>query len=175
MKLIFLNGSSCAGKSTTVKNIMAKKDKLYQLSYDSQKWQFSQYTREKYSKDVFTLVREILKAVCAMRYQIIADCGLWKEDRESLIAIAKEHGYEVIEINLEAPYDVLAKRFDERVANALAKPGSRIANTSTERFKEIYDIYEAEKNPNALTLFTDKEENEKIIEKILPFYDEKNT
>jgi len=37
MKFILLNGSSCSGKSTIIRNMMKEKDHFFQLSYDSLK------------------------------------------------------------------------------------------------------------------------------------------
>lgn len=73
---------------------------------------------------------------------------------------------EVIEINLEADYDVLLRRFDERVAYALTNPESRISNISKERFKELYDTYEQEKNLQAATIRTDILSPEEVIERV---------
>jgi predicted kinase len=102
-----------------------------------------------------------------MGYNIVCDSALHKETRDALLKIPKEHGYEIIEINLEADYDVLVQRFDERVADALAKQSKRISNTSKERFKEMFDIYQAEKNPSAITFRTDLESVDDVAKKVL--------
>lgn len=41
MKLILVNGSTCAGKSTLVKAVLKQRERLYYLSYDALKWGFS--------------------------------------------------------------------------------------------------------------------------------------
>ena len=87
--------------------------------------------------------------------------------REKFIDLAKGYGYEIIEINFEAGWDVLSKRFEERVAGALANPERRVANLSKERFKEIFDISEREKNPSALTFRTDKQSIEEISNAVM--------
>ncbi len=162
-----LNGCSCSGKSTIVKNIMAQKERYYQLSYDSLKWSFSQYRPDVHFDDVRALVRAVAESVCGMNYNIVCDSALYRDAREELLQIPKKHGYEVIEINLEADYEVLEERFDSRVKDAILNPEKRISNTSKDRFKELYDIYNAEKNPLALTLRTDRETVELITEKIV--------
>ncbi len=167
MKFIMLNGCSCSGKSTIVKNIMAQKERYYQLSYDSLKWSFSQYRPDVHFDDVRALVRAVAESVCGMNYNIVCDSALYRDAREELLQIPKKHGYEVIEINLEADYEVLEERFDSRVKDAILNPEKRISNTSKDRFKELYDIYNAEKNPLALTLRTDRETVELITEKIV--------
>jgi len=99
----------------------------------------------------------VANKICEMKYDVICDSGLHKSWRDKLINIATLHDYKIIEINLEADYEVLSKRFDERVAKALATPEKdrRISNISKDRFKELYDIFQREKNPSAITFRTD--------------------
>ena len=58
MKLIYLNGTSCTGKSTTIAEIMKQRE-VYHLSYDKLKWGFAGYTAIKHQ----TLTNELLLAV----------------------------------------------------------------------------------------------------------------
>ncbi len=167
MKFVMINGHSCGGKSTVVKNIISEKERYYQLSYDSLKWLFSRYNREIHGEDVRKLVRDVCESVCSQGYNIVCDSAVLRETRKALFAIAKKYGYEIIEINLEADYEVLERRFDERVADALKKPESKVSNQSKERFKKLYEIYEVEKNPNAVTFRTDTLSASEITAKIL--------
>jgi cytidylate kinase len=107
-----------------------------------------------------------------MGYHILCDSALYRKNRETLFDIVNKNGYEIIEINLEAEYQVLLKRFDERVTNALANKSKTISNTSKDRFKELYDIYEGEKNPNAVVLRTDKLGPEEIASKVFEYIGE---
>ena len=91
---------------------------------------------------------------------------IYYETREALFEIVEKYGYEIIEINLEADYEVLATRFDERVANALVNKSKTISNTSKERFREIYDTYQSEKNSDAIVLRTDELNGEEVAQKI---------
>ena len=106
------------------------------------------------------------EAVCGMNYNIICDSALHKENREVLLDIPRRHGYEIIEINLEAGYEVLVERFNERVEKANATPNAKISNTSIDRFKELYDIYQTNKNPNAVVFNTDKQSIEEVVGEI---------
>lgn len=167
MKFIILNGCSCSGKSTVVNRIIAEQDDFYKLSYDTQKWPFSRYDRNKHFVDVKTIVHSLAETVCAMqKYNVICDSALYKDDREELLAIAKKHGYETIEVNLETDYAVLEKRFDERVALVLAGK-SKATNTSKERFRELYELYQAGKNPLATTLETNLLDADETYEKVI--------
>lgn len=148
---------------------MKQKDRLFYLSYDSLKWSFSRYSPDKQYKDVLNVVFAVADAVFKMRYDIIADALLYKERRNKLIDSAKRKGYDVIEINLEADYDVLEKRFDERVARAMKTPVQerKISNLSKGRFNELHNIFHSEKSNQAITLKTDTKSIEEISQKII--------
>ena len=64
----------------------------------------------------------------------------------------------------------LKKRFEERLESAIAAPERRISNLSKDRFIELLDIFEKEKNPKAITYRTDKQSTEEISESILKLY-----
>jgi predicted kinase len=168
MKFIQLNGPSCVGKSTIVARILEERPRYYKVSYDALKWGFSQYKPEVHFEDVRKLVLALAEGVCEIRYNIICDSGMHRKTRENLFAIARKHNYEVIEINLEADYDVLEKRFNKRLADAEANPGKRMANKSHDRHRELFDIYLSEKDPSALTFRTDKMSVEDVVASILP-------
>lgn len=166
MKFIMINSPSCVGKSTAVNNILAESAHFYKLSYDAQKWLFSKYNPSTHSEDVCKILGVLAGAVSEMGYDIICDGARYKNSREILFDIVKKNGYEIIEINLEADYEVLLKRFEERVITAVANPIKPISNTSVDRFKELFDTYQAERNPNVLTLRTDELSAEEITKSI---------
>lgn len=169
MNFIILNGSSCSGKSAIVKNILEKRDGLFYLSFDRIKWLFSKYSSVNHGDDVGEVLLSVANKICEMKYDVICDSGLHKSWREKLINIATLNGYKIIEINLEADYEVLARRFDERVAKAMATPEKerKISNISKERFKELFDIFQKEKNTAAITFRTDTQSIEEIAESII--------
>jgi predicted kinase len=167
MKLILVNGSTCAGKSTLVKAVLKQRERLYYLSYDALKWGFSQYNPKVHGGDVVTVMSAVAECVFSLKYNIICDSVMIREHREHLMTLAKKHDYEIVEINIEASYDVLLKRFDERVARAKADPTIRISNLSQDRFRELYEIYEAGKNPEAPTIRTDEQSVDENIASLL--------
>ncbi len=172
MKFIIINGSSCSGKSAVIKNVLKKRDRLFYLSYDSVKWLFSKYSSDEHYKDVHNVMLPMTQALCEMKYDIISDSGLYREWREKLLSVPRAHGYDIIEINLDTDYDVLLKRFEERVAGALKIPEKdrRVSNISKERFKELYDIFQKEKNPSAIIFRTDKQSVEEIAENVIKLF-----
>jgi predicted kinase len=170
MKFILINGSSCSGKSTIVRNILTQGEHLFHLSYDSLKWSFSQYSPNKQFTDVQSVMLSVAETVFTLKYDVICDSGLFKEWREKLINLAEKHGYEILEINLEADPETLSKRFNERMQEAQIHPERKISNLSKERFMELCEIYQKEKNPSAIVLRTDQQTIEKTVEDILKIF-----
>lgn len=88
-KIILINGSSCSGKSTIIKEMMKKINGLYHLSFDRIKWGFSDYkeNREVYIPIVDRLFLEEAQTILSLEYTIVTDALLRK--REELIDIAE--------------------------------------------------------------------------------------
>lgn len=170
MKLIILNGGTCSGKSTIIKNILKRREHLFHLSYDSLKWSFSFYKPDTHFNDIRTLVLAVAEAVFKMGYDVISDSTLHRESREKLIKLAIKSGYEILEINLEADFEMLSKRFDDRVAGALANSERRISNISKDRFIELYNIFNQEKSTSALIFRTDVQSEEEISDSIINLF-----
>jgi predicted kinase len=169
MFFLSINGPSCSGKSTIIKEMMKTQDSLFHLPYDSLKWLFSKYNSKTHYQKVQEFVFSVAVFALEQKYDIISDSSLHREDGNRLIDLVRNHGYKIIEINLSADFSVLEKRFDERVSSALANPNSRISNTSKERFKELVEIFEKEKNDQAIEIRTDNQTIEKVIKNILEF------
>lgn len=167
MKFIQINGPSCVGKSTLVKRILDEKPRYYKVSYDALKWGFSQYKPDDHFDDVRALVRALAEAVCKIEYNIVCDSGMHLATREQLFEIARRYNYEVIEINLEADYEVLLQRFNERIAAAALNPEARVANKNPSRHRELFDIYQKEKSPGVLTFRTDLMSVDEIAAQVL--------
>ena len=149
---------------------MKEKDGLFHLGYDSLKWSFSKYTKEKYYEDVQKVILAVAETIFKIGYDVLSDSSLKKFSREKLIDLAKKYNYEVIEVNLVADYEILAKRFDERVARAKADPERKISNLSKERHKEIVEMFHEEKNPDAIIFRTDTQTEKEISENILKLF-----
>lgn len=167
MKLIILNGSPCSGKSTIINHIMKQEDHLFYLSYDALKRSFSQYEFGKFHDDVYHVVLAVAEAVFKMNYDVVCDTALYKITKDKIINLAKEYEYKVLEVNLETQWDVLVERYKTRVTKNLTNTEKKIANISPERFKELYDIYNNEKNTEALVFNTDLGDGKDVAEKIM--------
>lgn len=166
MKIIILNGASCSGKSTIIKEIMKKKN-LFHLSYDSLKWSFADYKPEKHRKKVKKIFLAVANCVLKMKYNIVSDSNMNKNERVRLIRLAQKMKYEIIEINLETDLKELLKRFNKRVTEHSKNPDRKLSNKSKKRFVEIYNIFNKDKNKKATTFYTDKQGINEISKNIL--------
>jgi predicted kinase len=169
MKLLLLNGSSCSGKSTIIRNIMKQKDHLFCLSYDKVKWSFANYNSAEHYQAVHKILLATANVVFKEGYDVICS-ALYASARQEFIDLAQAAGYEIMEINLAASFEVLCQRFAERVESAAKSPNSTISNTSLDRFKELFDIFNQEKNPDALTFNTETQSAEEITAAILKLF-----
>ena len=134
------------------------------MSYDSLKWQFSQYASGQYYEDIRTLRFSMLQTLLQLQYNVVTE-SLHRASRQKHAKIAASFDCDIVEINLEAEYDVLLERWKARMAS-----GERKENISKERFDEIYEIYMAEKNTDAVTFQTDTQSMDEIcaaVEKLL--------
>lgn len=165
-KIVLINGSSCSGKSTLIKVIIKENKGLYHLSFDRIKWGFSDYkeNRDHYIPIIDTLFLEDACTIFSFGYTIVTDSVLRKHEREKLIHIAEEYWYKVTELNIEAEYSILKQRFFDRVERAKLDPTMKISNTSLDRWQELYDIYQKEKNPKATIYQSDNLSPEQIYQ-----------
>lgn len=170
MKFIAINGSTCSGKSSILKQVLKEREHTFGLSYDALKRSFSQYAPATHFGDVHRVMLSMLTPLSATKYDIICDSGLYREWRSRLFQEARSLGYDVVELSLECDYDVLAARFDERVAEARANPAIHVSNTSKERFKELHDIFQANKNTTARSFRTDEQSTEEIVAEVLKLF-----
>lgn len=161
MKLIILSGPVCSGKTTVADILMKRAERYFHLSYDSLKWQFSQYSSGKYPEEILALRLSMLRTLCELKYNVLTE-STHATTRQNHIKIAQEHDYEVIEINLEANRKVLLDRCLRR--NEAVPPNKVV---SIKRFDEVLELYEREKNPNAITFRTDTQGIEEISKAIL--------
>lgn len=161
MKLVIISGPVCSGKTTIVDILLKNVENYFHLSYDSLKWQFSQYSSGKYQEDILTLRLALLKILCEMGYNVLTE-STHASTKQKHVEIAREYGYKVVEINLEADRGVLTKRMQER--NESLPPTKVVPMT---RFDEVFDLYEKDKNPKAITFRTDWQTVEEVSNAIL--------
>ena len=155
--IIVLNGPICAGK-TAVSKLLMKKDGVFHGSYDKIKWLVSNYSAEnELHRDISKEITfsAVLKAI-QLGFSIVIDGG-HKDYRDRYQKLANEYNYVYLSVNIEAPLEILEKRFLERVACVKEKNNENIAVTTLENFNSRYKWYiNTNKDPEGET-FNSKE------------------
>ncbi len=165
--ILVLNGPMCAGKST-VTNLILEQDGIFRASYDLIKRSISNYSadnkahREMAKKISFSTMQAALQSGLA----IIIDGG-FEDYREKYKELANDFGCKYVSVNIEAPVDILEKRFIERVESA--KNTGRILSVVTlEGFYSRYDWYiNKNKDLDAVTFNSSVLSPEEIAKEIM--------
>ncbi len=162
--ILVLNGPMCAGKSTVTKLLM-QRDGLFKGSYDAVKWLISNYSADnenhrKISKEV--IFGAITKAV-ESGLSVVIDGG-FNDYRDKYRDLADKNNYVYLSVNIEAPLEVLEKRFLDRVESAKLNEHKNISVTTLEGFHSRYQWYlNQNKDPEGLTLDSGSLTSEEII------------
>lgn len=166
--ILLVYGSLCTGKSTTIKIIQNKHREIFHGSMDNIKWFISDYSSEKYAR--LGVVNKILLAMNSQavkeRMSIIVEgnAGLMLM-RDQYLKLAKEHNFNFIQVNIEAPYDVLLQRLKNRVLYSL-KENIKISVTEEDQMRKRYEDYFKYKINEIPTFYSHKDSANEIAEKI---------
>ncbi len=165
--LIVINGPTCVGKSAVITELGKLRKGFFHLSYDRVKWCFLDYKSGSHADEIYRMLEALMKECVATGTSVIKDGGLYKEKIVPLVELAKDADYKIVEVNLEAPKDVLIKRFEDRVERANKNGREGFANLSEERFWELNEMYEFSKNGELKTYDTSLMSSEEIAKDIL--------
>lgn len=168
MKKVFIiiNGASCVGKSSVIEELGKLETGMFHLSYDRIKWCFLDYKSGSHGDEIYNMLTALTKECIKKEISIVKDGGLYKEKLLPIINLVKENGYKIVEINLEAPMDILMTRFKERVEYA-KNSKAKVSNLSEERFLELLEMYKAVKDPSFITYDTSVMISEDIAKEII--------
>lgn len=165
--IIVLNGPMCAGKSTITKLIM-ENDNFFRGSYDAIKWLISNYSadNENHRNVSKEIIFNAIHTAVTSGFSIVVDGG-FADYRKKYKELAQAYNYHYISINIEAPVEVLEKRFLARVDSAKTK-GNTISVTTLEGFHSRYQWYlNTNKDPEGTTFDSGKMSAEEISSEIL--------
>lgn len=168
MKKVFIliNGASCVGKSSIIEELGKLESGLFHLSYDRIKWCFLDYKHETHRDEVYNILTLLIGECVKKEISIVKDGGLYKEKLLPMVEFVKENGYKIVEINLEAPMDVLMARFKARTEYSKTSK-AKISNLSEERFLELVEMYKAVKDQSLITYDTSVMTSEDIAKEII--------
>lgn len=138
--ILVLNGPSCAGKTTVSDIIFKAYGGIFKGKSDTIKRLISDYDYTQHHDLVAEMTLATIKVALGHGLSILKEGGLY--GIEEMQRLAHESNTPIFIANIEAPWEVLVERFQERVANPI--PGLKI-NTDLTRFREVYDEYLATK------------------------------
>ncbi|MDB4984326.1 MAG: hypothetical protein JWM20_505 [Patescibacteria group bacterium] len=140
--ILILNGPVCGGKTSAVKAIMPKYERVFELSQNAIKWLISDYTPDRDREAVQESLLLVAEKMLESGMSLILEGGSVTQAamNKRLEEIGRNHGIEVTYVNIEAPLDVLKERFALRVKNA-AETNKKLSFTDDKGYMERYDAY----------------------------------
>lgn len=162
--ILVLNGPMCAGKSTITRLLMQKAG-LFRGSYDAVKWLISNYSadNENHRKTAKKVIFSAISTAVESGLSIIIDGG-FADYRDAYRKLAQEFNFRYISVNIEAPIEILEKRFLERVDSAIQANSKTISVTTLEGFHSRYQWYlHTNKDPEGTILDSSKLSQEEIL------------
>ncbi|MFA4931184.1 MAG: AAA family ATPase [Patescibacteria group bacterium] len=163
--LLILNGPYCAGKSSVAQYLLDNYDGIFRAWRDRIKWMIAGYQAERDGKITAEMTMALIDVALSHGLSVVQDQAITLGWEGKYQLMAKKYETKLIEVNIEASYEVLEKRFAERVA--AAKVGAKISMTDPEKMREQYFYYQKHKNNDNLTYFSDQKTPVEIAEEII--------
>lgn len=157
--ILLVSGPLCSGKTTLVEAFLKKEKRLFRASFDSIKRNISDFDGEKDRMLVKDLLFSLSKEVLNKELSLIVEgsANILIEMRDFYKNLAREKSVVFLEVNLEAPLEVLLKRLEERVAK-----GQSLTVSKPEQLIQRYNLYIERKDMLANTYNTTEIEPEEI-------------
>lgn len=134
MWIIALDGSKGAGKSTLVTELLQRFPRAQEVSLDKERReQGYQTTSFEINRAVFETMKPKMDKLLSLDNNLIVDCGLNDIRTSALNELAQKYHAKLELVFLNAPYEVLLARVEERT-RAQGRSNNR------ERFDEVYKI-----------------------------------
>lgn len=162
---LLINGPSCGGKSSVSDILFKKYGGIFNGKSDVIKWLISDYQSDAHRKTVHRMTIETLRVALSHGLSAIKEGGLWEP--QAYVELSESAGVPLFIANVEAPWEVLASRFETRVK--AKRQGARISNANPRRFRELYDMYHATKMRTGMEFDSSKESPEQIADRIVAF------
>jgi len=165
--ILMLNGPMCAGKSTTGELLLNEIKNSFRVSSDKIKWLISNYSKDEHSELAYRLTLTLANSAFHEGLSLIIDSNTYSAKLAALNykELAKSEKAKFLIVNIEAPIEVLTKRFKERLISA-KESNSKISVTTIERMLEIYQKYIEDKDENNFTFDSSVLKPEEICKKI---------
>ncbi len=121
--MINIFGSPTTGKSTIVELLQSHIERLYTVDFDVVKHQISGYSWKRDSQTAQNITYDTLASVAKTELPIAVLLPKPKErvDYEKIATIALDSDYQLLNIELFAPEEILMKRYQDRLAKITDK------------------------------------------------------
>ena len=163
--LLIINGPSCGGKSTTSDLFLEQFEEIFNAKSDHIKWLLSGYFASKHRDIIHEITKAMIERALDNGVSVLKEGAIFQP--EKLVEIADDRKIPCYIVNVSAPWEVLAKRFESRIE--AKKKGARISNTSHDRFKEIYEMYLDSKMKTDLEFDSSEKSPEEIVREIVSY------
>ncbi len=166
--ILIINGPICSGKTTVIDSIMSNYKKVFRLSANKIKFLISDYNPARDRTAVHECLVIIAEKMLESGMSLVLEGGSMAQGdlNESLERVAQKHVMKITTVNIEAPLEVLEKRFNERVKTSLAR-GKKISVTDRDGFMERYNVYLAIKSKSEKTFDSSVLNGEEIAKQIM--------
>lgn len=150
--ILIVNGPICSGKTKVLDVIMSSYKRIYRLSPNKIKFLISDYTPDRDRQAVHDCAMITAERMFKEGMSLILEGGSVAQGNlnERLKELAQKNGITVTTINVEAPIEILKKRFEERVDTAVLR-GSKVSVIDDEGFMQRYNAYLAIKDQGRKT------------------------
>jgi predicted kinase len=161
--LLIIHGSMCSGKTTIINLFCELNPGFFFVSFDKTKRLISDYAPGKYSDIindlVFCLSNEAAKS--GLSLIIEGNYKFRKILRETYKNLADKYNMSFVEINIEAPLEILKSRFVNRIAESDSN-GNKFFVRNIEGMLERYEAYMANINKDLPVFDSNLDSPEKI-------------
>jgi hypothetical protein len=166
--VLIVNAPPDADQAKVINALACGKERRFIASANRIKWLISDYSAEKTDRDMLNHVLfDLATSAYAKGLSLIVEgsVSILRGWAKQYLGLVPEYGGASIQVNVEAPYEVLVKRFQERVARADAE-GKKISIRKVSDLKERYDIYQSLKNVQLPTFDSSVMSPEQIAQEI---------
>ena len=156
-----------AGKSTLAK-LFLNEENTIRISSDVVKWLIGGYdaTNNEHRALKEEMAYSLAETGVKNSLSLIVDGGHNKY-RKKLRELADKYNYHYLSINLEAPKEILEKRFQERVISGKKNDSQKISVTTKEGFDSRHEWYLKEnRDLDGMVFDTTKNTPEEIFKKV---------
>jgi predicted kinase len=164
--LLLVNGPSCGGKSTVIDILFDKYSDLFKAKSDAIKWLISGYQASVQRHIVHEMTFQAAWVALSNGLSVLKEGAMFEP--EKYLQLAESLKLPVFVANVEAPWEVLIARFEERL-KAREDGTRKMANIDPGRFKEIYDSYHSSKMPSTLQFDSSRQLPEEVAETIAEY------